>query len=56
MKYKVTIKSNPEFTTTLTAGTVAEAKRLATRDALLIKIRVLYSDDIEVEELNLVAH
>jgi hypothetical protein len=51
MKYKVTIKSTPEFTTTVTARTVAEAKRLATRDALLIRIKVLYSDEIRVEEI-----
>jgi len=51
MKYKVTIKSNPEFETTVTARTVAEAKRLATRDALLIRIKVLYSDEIRVEEI-----
>lgn len=56
MKYKVTIKSTPEFSTVVPARTVAEAKRLATRDALLIKIRVLYSDEIEVEELDFVAN
>lgn len=40
MKYKVTIKSSPEFSTTVTARTVTEAKRIATRDALLAGIKV----------------
>lgn len=56
MKYKITIKSSPEFTTTLTARTIAEAKRLATRDALLSGIKVFYSNEIEVEELDIVTN
>jgi len=51
MKYKVTIKSTPEFETTLTARTWKEARRLAIAQAHLVRIRVLYSDEIWVEEL-----
>lgn len=50
MKYKVTIKSSPEFSTVLWARTIAEAKRLAVGQANLLRIRVLYSDEIEVIE------
>jgi len=51
MKYKVNIKSMPEFSTILDARSVNEAKRLAIGQANLIRIRVLYSDEIEVIEL-----
>jgi hypothetical protein len=54
MKYKVTINSNPEFTATVTARTVSEAKRPATRSALLAGIKVFYSNDVEVEGLDVV--
>lgn len=50
MKYKVTIKSSPEFSTVIWARTPNEAKRLAIGQANLIRIRVLYSDEIEVVE------
>lgn len=50
MKYKVTIKSIPEFITILYARTVSEAKRLAIGEANLRRIKVLYSDEIEVIE------
>lgn len=51
MKYKVTINSTPEFSTIVKARTIAEAKRLAIRDALLNRIKVMYSDEIEVEDI-----
>jgi hypothetical protein len=51
MKYKVIIKSLPEFRTILIARTVEEAKRIAKSEASLKKIKVLHSDEIEVVEI-----
>ena len=51
MNYKVTIKSTPEYTATIKARSVKEAKRIAIRNALLIGIHVLYSDDKLIEEI-----
>ena len=51
MKYKVTIKSTPEFSDVVIARTVAEAKRIATRNALVKGIKVLYSDDVWIEDI-----
>lgn len=51
MKYKVHIKSNPEFNDEVKARSKAEAKRIVTRNALLVGINVLHTDEIEVIEV-----
>jgi hypothetical protein len=51
MQYKITINSTPEHKETVTARTHAEAKRIATRNAILLGIKVLYIDEIDIEEL-----
>jgi hypothetical protein len=53
MKYKVTIKSTPHFTTTIKARSTEEAKRIARQQAILSKIRVLYSDEIWIEDVEI---